>query len=881
MNHSPPKWTIKFLRWFCRPVFLEEVEGDLTEIFRSRVRERGSDHARRTFIFDVLKFLRWTMLRKPDFAVYSLNRGLWLYNMKIAFRVFRRNLLHSTINLFGLTMGILSFIVLTIYYLNENSFDRFPDSDQIYRIATSLEDDGYYTESAQSPVPILPMLVQDLPQIRSSVRLLPLTGYLKKAGPLRFREEQLVFTDETFFEVFQISVLKGNMEEALTQPFTMVLTEEKAAQYFGDGNAIGEMLIFEDEDNQFEFTVTAVVSNFSHHSHLNVDFLVSFQSLNQVMPWHNNWFYPTLHSYVRLVPDHDAGEVEIAANRVLQNYAEEKYLEKSPELVFQPVHTLHLSSDRQGEWEPNSTQINVQYFFVLGLIILGIAMINYINLSTANSIQRSKEIGMKKAMGSSRPQLIRQFFSESFLMVSGSAIISLVLLLLFWSPFSTQLFGRQISLYEFLTLRFLTYGLSVIFLLTLAAGFYPTLLVSRFRTLDVLRNRLSGYQGKGIQRKILVTIQFSISMVLILATLLLVEQYQYLLRKGLGFQKEYRVAIKLVEEEDKKNYKALKDALKQLSFVDNVAVSNTILGSETGFYGFEISLPDKPELGTFEWYTLGVDEDYLDTYGLELTAGRDFSRSLATDQHEAVIINETAARYLGWKGDAVGKGLNLTIYTGKRETRNAKIIGVVRDFHYQSLYESVKPLVIYINKHHYYTDNLNLKLQPGGSVRDRINRIEKIYGQFNPDKPIELVFMEERIAHTYHRELLNTRILSIFTILSIFIAGLGVFGLITFSTHKRIKEIGIRKVLGASFLQISGIFTKEYLYLIVVACVISWPVVHWFSTKWLQNFAYSVDFGILNYLAGFSVVLIIGLISSLHRIIWVAKMNPVDHLRNE
>ena len=881
MSSSPPRLALKFLRWFCREDHLEEIEGDLYELFDIKTGLKSHSYARRTFLFDVFKFFRWSNFKKPTVMKYSINKGLWNHNMKISFRVLRKNPLFSGINVFGLVLGITAFLTLLLYYLQEKSYDTFfPDSERIYRIAINSMDDGQYQESAKSPVPLIDIYNESVSQSTYS-RMMPWPGYLKNQTDEKKKENQFVFADESIFDIFPLEVVKGSLSNAMDAPFQLVMTESKAAQYFGNENPIGKTLSYDEGSGEFEFNVVAVIKDLPFNTHFDFDFIASFQSLDQVVPWHNNWFYPSTYLYAKFEDQSSLKNFEKLGQKLLKERGNPYYVDNQPEIILQPVTDIHLTSNRQGEWKPNNTQINTSFFLILGIFILLIAIINYVNLTTANSQQRTKEIGIKKAMGSDKGQLIKQFFLESFMIIIVSIFFSSIFLFTLWNPIIGQLLDASV-VFDFLasyhTLMWVSLGALI---LAAVSGIYPAFTSVRYNPVDVIRNNLSKYMSKGLQRKILVTVQFSISMFLILFTMLLIRQYYYLQTKNTGFKKDYIVAITMLDDNDSKNYETLKSGLKNLSFVEEVAVSSTLMGLGEGFHGFNVNFPDRQDMSNIEWSTLGVDEDYLKTFGIELIAGRDFSQDFKTDGRQAFILNRAAAEQLGTVEEAIGKEMELTVYTGRADTRKGKIVGVTEDFHFQSLYESVKPLVIYINKHHHYTDYLNVKLTSEHSILEQVEAIETIYSDFNEDKPIELTFIEDEIKRTYQRELASSRIMTWFTVLSIFIASLGAFGLATYSYRRRTKEIGVRKVLGASSKDITLVVIREYLLIVVVSCMISWPVTYYLSSNWLNNFAYSIDFGIINYLFGLLILIAIILLSNLQQIVWSIELRPIEYLRDE
>lgn len=881
MNASPPKWTLQFLRSFCKEEVLEEIEGDLYELFMNKVEKSGVRFARRTFLLDVLKFFRWSNFKYPTMGKLVLNPGLWAHHFKIAVRVIQRNALFSVINVSGLALGILSFMVLLVYYLQESSYDTFfPEHEHIYRIASNVVNDGQFQHSAKCPVPLSGILKGNLAQEAKYARMMPWLGYVRYEQNDRYKESHFVFADKEMFDIFPMEVMQGSLEEVLRSPMNVAITESKAIQYFGKENPIGKVLTFEEDGDQvFQFYVGALIRDLPDNSHLKVEFISAFESLDQMFPWYNNWFYPRTYLYVKFSDFAEMTDFEKLAQEQLLDKGDPEFIQDQPELVLQSLTDIHLTSDRVGEWKPNNTQINIHFFLILGLFILMIAVINYVNLTTANHQQRTREMGIKQAMGASKKQITWQFLIESFAMISLSMVISGVVFFIIWHSFlSTWLQGSVALDLLFQPLAILSLLLGMLALSGLV-GLYPSLITLRYSPVDVIRNNLGKYMSKGVQRKVLVSLQFSMAMAMILFTILLMRQYQFLRDKPAGYDVNFRVALQMVDDHDTENYLVLKEQLKQLPFVENIAVSSTVIGLGDGFHGFNFEFPDRSEMSAVELSTLGVDEDYLSTMAISVKKGRDFSREFASDEKEAFILNETAAKQLG--GMDVGELVEMTLYTGRAEKRKGKVIGIVEDFHYQSLYESIKPLVLYINKHKYYTDFLNIELNPGKSVIDQVRTIESVYSSFNPNKPMELIFLEDEIASIYQRELIGGQIMIWFTVMSVFIAALGAFGLATYLFRKRTREIGVRKVLGASRREVTIFVTREYMILIVVACLVSWPFVNYFSKIWLSNFAYAIRFGIENYVLGLVILLLIVLLSNVQQILWSIKLNPVDYLRDE
>ncbi|MEM9327988.1 MAG: permease prefix domain 2-containing transporter, partial [Bacteroidota bacterium] len=426
MKENPPVWVTRFLHWFCRQDHLEEIEGDLFELFDIKVSHKGRTYARRTFLFDALKFFRWSNFKKPT-IVKQINHGLWNHNFKISLRVLRRNLLFSGINVMGLVLGITAFTILLLYYLQETSYDKFfANHENIYRIAVNVIEDGQYQESAKAPVPLMELYEGAIADKAQLCRMLQWPGYLRYQQGDHQKEDAFVFADPTVFDIFTPQVIQGSLEGGLDAPFQLAITRSKALAYFGDRNPIGETLTYNEGSSEFDFTIVAVIEDLPHNTHLKFDFIASIASLNQIASWYNNWFYPTAHLYAKFNRPIEIAAMEEQFQSILEQNANPEYVGNAPEVVLQQLTDIHLQSNRQSEWKPNNTQISVGFFLLLGVFILLIAVINYVNLTTANSQQRTREIGVKKAMGSAKSQLVKQFMVEAFLMISFSVVISAV-----------------------------------------------------------------------------------------------------------------------------------------------------------------------------------------------------------------------------------------------------------------------------------------------------------------------------------------------------------------------------------------------------------------------------------------------------------------------
>lgn len=875
MNDFPPGWQLRFLRWFCRTDHLEEIEGDLYEMFSNKLSEKGVEYARRTFLFDVLKFFRWSNLKIPK-RMKGINFTLFVRSVKYALKQYKINLGHSVINSIGLAIGISTFITLMAYTYQQLIYDKnYEDGDQIFRLVTEKEVADNIIATATSAVPLLPNLSGRMKDIQSAARMYPYPCFISTDVQKKYREAGFVFADSSLFSVFNFSMIQGNPQTALNGPLKVVITEKMAIKYFGDKSPMGKKLSFEDDSEEADFTVTGVIENLPENTHLKGEFFASIQSLEQIMPWYNNWHYPHLYTYVKLNTS-DTTTLTGSLEKFLRTHTPEHYHSQIASVKFQSVESIHLESDYENDWKANSSLVYVRIFIIVGVLILFIAIVNYVNLVVSRGVVRSKEVGMRKVVGADKQQLIFQFMTEAFTNVMIAVILSVALV-----KFISVLFRLNMGLsldYSFIAVwPYSGILVGLFFLLVILTGFYPALVMSRFRPLDSFRQKLPT-SGSSLLRKGLVFMQFAISGTMILVTVLIMTQSKFLQSKNLGFDVSHLVAIKMVDENDAKNYEVFKQMLLAESFVESAAISSTFPG-DGNYSDFDASSTDQEDIDPISMKTLGVDEDFLTTYQMKLIAGRDFNKEIKSDETGAFILNQAASEKFGWK-DPIDKDFKLVIYTGGRVERVGKVIGLTEDFHFESLYKEIEPLVIYINKHRYYTEYLNVRLRPGNLV-EQVDRLEELYTSFNTNKPFEFAFVNDELDRQYENEVRQGSVMSLFSIIAIILSCLGILGLITYATQRKAKEVGIRKIMGSSRIQIFYLFIKEYIRLFIPAILVSGLIVYFFSERWLSNFAYSIDFSLLYYILGFAALALIALLTISYHTIRASGLNPVDCLRDE
>ncbi len=797
---------------------------------------------------------------------------------KIAIRSLIKNKIYSFINLAGLSIGLACVLVIVSYVNLELSYDKFHKNHKdIYRVTEYRTRSGNQVHNATAFNPLANLLEAQVPAVEKVVRMYPLSGFISADKINKFKESGFTLVDSLFFETFTFEAISGSLEGALDNPFSVVLPENKALEYFGTTDVIGSDLNYENASNSYTFNITAVIKDFPQNSHFSPNFLASFSSIRTIQPRFNNWFHPAIYLYVQLKPGFNGKDLDVQMSSMGKQHFPDN-IKETRVYEAQNIADIHLNSNLLDEWQANSSKTYVKLFAIIALFILLIACINFMNLTTAQSTKRAKEVGMRKVMGAEKGQLLSQFLGESFIVTLLSFVLAFGVAQLVLIYFFNDLIGKELSVVHLLTGSNLFWILISLLLVSLLAGSYPAIYLSAFKPISTLKGKIVNIPGLGNVRKIMVTFQFFVSCLLIIGTLIVIRQIDFLRNENLGFDEEQIVAVGLVDRKDQTNYKVLKDAISSESSVLNVALSSTLPGRDN-FYAFQI----EPE-GSFgdermTMKSLGIDEDYIDTYNLELVEGRNFSKDITTDADQAFILNEAAVKKFGWD-EAIGKDFQIEIHAAGVQIKKGKVIGVVKDFHFQSLYNLIDPLVIYVNTSPFYSNFLNVKFAPG-NWEEAVDMLGTKWKAFSQDKPFEFYFLDEEMKSFYDSEVRIGQIFTAFAVLSIIISCLGLFGLSAFSAQQRVKEIGIRKVLGANLGGILGLLSREYIILIIVANLIAWPLGWYFSTEWLASFPYRTGLNIGIFLVTFIGALGIALVTVSFQSMKAATANPVKSLRNE
>ena len=795
--------------------------------------------------------------------------------IKLILRNFRQRSLFTFINVAGLAVGLASVLVIVSYVHDELSYDKFHTKhDRLYRITLDWLDNGKRTHMAAAEAPLADVLEEKLTGVEGITRIFPLPALVSIDQQKKARETKFCFADSIFFQLFDFNFIHGDPSHALLDPMGVVLSTAKAIEYFGTTNVVGKDLYYESDYETFVFHITGVMEDFPHQSHFKADFVAAFQSMKQVMPWYNSWYYPQMHTYLLANDGVKIKELEAQINVEARKNHPVQIKEGERTYHLQKLTDIHLHSNLAQEWEANSNINFVYLFSTIAVFILLIASINFMNLSTAQAATRAKEVGLRKVMGAMRKQLIVQFLSEALFITLAAFIIGFALAEWVLIGGLNRIIQGQLSL-NFLFSGFWVIAIgSSLFFIAILSGLYPSFFMSGFKPISTVKGVISRPGKELTLRKGLVVFQFIISAVLIIFTVIVLNQNNFMMNKHLGFDKEHVVAVKLNDTEAQQKYSVLKNMLLESSEVISVSLSSALPGNDE-FYGF--SIKPKSQENELTISTLGVDEDYIKTYGINLLAGRDFSKENKADETGAYIINQAAAAYLGWD-DPIGKELTFIRHTNKREEVKGEVIGLVEDFHFQSLHHKVEPLLIYINRHIYYSDYLSVRFNNSTPVNS-INILEQKWGKFVADKPLEFTFLDDQLNQYYYQEIKRGNVFFSFAGLSILISCLGLFGLASFSMEQKRKEIGIRKVMGASlpilFQELSGQFLK----LIIVANLLAWPIAWFASDLWLQNFAYRTEPGWWVFILSMLTTVAIALITISYQTLRASMVNPVESLR--
>ena len=814
--------------------------------------------------------------------------------LKITLRTLLKNKVYSFINVFGLAIGLAGAILILHYVSFESSYDNFqPESGDIYRVSLEIFQNGEYVfHSAENYPPVGPTMVKDFPEVIEWSHLynmgaknnVVITYEEGTVEPVKLKHKRFLYASPTFLKMFGAKMVDGDAETALEQPFTMAISASTARKYFGNENPIGKRLRLKDDDfNDENCLVTAVFEDVPENTHLKYDVLISTATLynrfdGAMVRYNTGWVRKDFYSYIKVAPGTDIKALEAKLPAMVDQYMPGLKDNGGMNVMhLQPLRKIHLESQLSDEAELNGNGDSLTYLSIIAIFIVVIAWVNYINLATSRSLDRAREVGIRKVLGSLKGQLIGQFLMESFA-VNFLAILlmsGLVLLVLpsFHAvsgvPESVMIWNNALVWYALM---------AVFFLGSLLSGFYPAMVLSSFKPSQTLKGQFRT-SGKGvILRKLLVVFQFAASAALIIGTFTVYQQMNYLKTTDMGFDLDQVIVVERAAITDRQNRNNqiinFTEELKKNSSIKAVSSSGVVPGKKIRFKA-DVRAYNSPMGETYPLNFVGGDYELLETLGMEIIAGRDFSREIPTDADTAALVTRSAVRQLGFENpeDIINQPI-----VAENFGETAIVIGVVEDYNHESLHIKTIPSVFILQP--FWAEYFLIKVQQQ-NIPAALAAIETQWGTAFPGNPFDYFFLDEFFDRQYRSEEQFQSLFTVFSVLAIIIGCLGLFGLSAFTAMKRTKEIGIRKVLGASIPNLFYILSKEFIVLVLISNLIAWPVIYLVMNKWLQGFEYRIESNFLLYALSTVLILVVALITVRLQMLKSTKINPVDSLRYE
>ncbi|HEY0656259.1 MAG TPA: ABC transporter permease [Chryseosolibacter sp.] len=881
-DSHPPRWAVAFFRWFCNDHLSEAVLGDMIELYERRLRSQPRWKANALFVSNVIQFIQPFAIRgKSSPTITTL--GMYKNYFTIAWRTFLKSKGYSFINIVGLAVGLSACLLIGLYVRHELSYDRFHEKGaRIHRVNMELKFGDNHLDLAVCNPLFGETAENEIQQVEESVRLQWYGGFLVKKGNENIREGNVAWADSTLFDVFTLPMIQGDARTALTEPNSIVITESVARKYFDRTDVVGETLTINNTQSR---KITGVLKDLPSNMHFQFTSFVPLiehqDALDGTWAGSQNWS-----TYLVLKQGATAEEVVPQLNKMVERHlgpqlkaiigktldefhGEGNYFKAS----LTALPDIHLYSNRIGDLYESG---NIQYVYIFSAIaacILFIAIINFMNLATARSANRAREVGMRKVMGSMKSALIGQFVTESVLTCAAAMIVAIAITVIIF-PFFNELTGKPLQLSVLYTPEVITTLVVVTLIVGVLSGSYPAFYLSAFQPVSVLKGKLNASGKRSGFRNALVVFQFAASVLLITGTLIVFRQLQYIQHKDVGYNRQQLLIINNIDKLGDRT-EALKASLHQVRGVEKTTVTGFLpvnyYRSNDSFFTSP-SLDVKDMISMQEWV---IDEDYLETMGMQLLEGRNFSKQIAADSG-ALILNEAAAKFLGMN-DILERKLYNIIDEEKKLLQEFRVIGVVKDFNFSSVREQVKPLAFRFGSN---DGGMTVRIA-GTDLTQAVSDIEAKWKSVASDLPFEYSFMDADFDRIYKGERQSGTLITYFASLSILISCLGLFGLATFMAEQRTKEIGIRKVMGASVPGITALLSKDFLKLVLIAVALAIPAAWYFTDQWLQQFAYHIDLEWWVFAMASVIAIIIALLTVSAQAIKAAVQNPVSSLRSE
>lgn len=874
----PPRWMMKLFNWFCREDLCEAIEGDLLVTYADRRTRMSRTRANSLYFLSVLTFFQPFAMRKDRLNPFANSTNMIINHFKIGFRVMRRHLTYSSINIIGLAIGLSAVILIALFIKDELSYDRFhTKGDQIVRLSYKLETPNSTRQAAKLPFPIKDVLISNYPEVIDVARFYNWGGDtpLLEYGNHKYTEEGIYFAETDVFKVFDFEFVSGNPETALKDPRSIILTEKMVKKYFGNEDPMGKVVRYKNED---DLIVTGVMKDIPDNSHIMFDVLVPIELQRQRwMGWgthtydlEKDWNWAAAWVYVYISPEIDVNAFEAKVQAIADEYLNTKD-QSGFTLEVQPLYDIHLKSDKSSEARANGNMTQIYAFGAVAGLILFIACINFINLTSAQANERLKELGLRKIMGAEKHQLIGQFLTESFILI---AIASVIALIISWStlPFFNDFMNKNLAI-NFDDVPFISASIAIALVIAMLSILKPSMSVIRINTVQ----KFDLNKSKQRFNRIMIISQFIVCNLLFIGILVVNDQLDYLRNKDLGFDKEEMLILRHGRNLSKDQFEIFENKIEAIPAVKNLH-RGYIAGTSSYTNTFKIVGSDDEET-----YSLGIKwigDGFTDMFNLKVIQGRNLDRDISTDIKSGILINAAAARALGWSvEESIGKTLSF-LPGGANEPEKITVKGVLADANFESLYDPVLPSVFRMMENNIGSE-VCLKLANNQELLKTLDRIEAAWDLAIPDWPFEFTFLDDKIQDQYVKEERLASATRYFTLLAIFIACSGLFGLASFAVQQRTKEIGVRKVLGASIQSIFLLISKRFLLLISISFGLSIPAGYFLANQWLQDFAYRINIGPIIFIIAGITSLVMVLIAVGSQSLKAANADPIHTLRYE
>lgn len=856
----------RLAEWVLKRVFpdngLYTPVGDFEEVFREIAQKQGIIAARLWYWSQIILSLRPVISGNIYWSAVMIKNYL-----KMGLRRFNRHRGYTFINMFGLTVGIACCLVIFLYLSDEMSYDKYHnDLDRIYRIGVRIDSTTTGEGSAQVCAPVARVLRENFPQVETVAQTFKVGGGLTEKGEKKFYEDTRIFAETELFEILTIPFLQGDAQTSLDRPYTIVLSERMAKKYFGKQDALGQIISI----NSRDYEITGVVADSPHNTHFRYDSFISMKTLEGRYPF-DAWLLANFYIYVKFKPNQDIEDIAARMELIGETHIPKEMITPGDKIIYflQPVADIHLFSHLRNEPEPCMNPFYLYVFSAIGLFVLLIACMNYINLSTARSTKRAKEVGVRKVIGAKRGQLVRQFFGESSVLI----IIALVFALILVSgvlPLVNSISGKSFVISDLLHPSILMLSFILVIFVGFTASAYPSLFLSSFQPVKALKaNFQSGSKGSAL-RKLLVISQFAISIALIAGTLIVYRQINFMKTQYLGFDREQKLIIPVrgalsISE----NYEAVKESFMRHASITGATVSSNVPGQRLDRWDTKVIGGGEEQSRVLNHIYVGPD--FLNEYGITLVAGRFFDKKISTDVKETFVLNRSAVEEYGWTPkEALGKRLE-GIFP-------ATVIGVIEDFHHLGLQTTIEPLALAWRPPSFNVITLSTATE---SLPDTLAFAKRQWRELFSGFPFDYYFLDSYFDRQYQSEERVGKMFTVFTVLGVVIACLGLFGLASFTAEQKTKEIGIRKVLGATIPEILLLLSKEFIKWVLIANLIAWPVVYLAMSSWLENFAYRINLNLGILIASALLAAVIAFITVSFQSVKASLANPVDALRYE